>query len=217
VETFGQKPIASSSSRSRSVLFNFLLNESSGHEQCSAELIGFDLLMIDSAGTISVSPERDRPINKKLRLTVLFYVQEILRQFLARLAPQERVLLIGDADQDQGVEAGRPFEQMQEAGMRTAKLDEIVRQKDQALKSAVELLAAGQVSSALDVLQEQGRIKENCRCSITTLQQRKGDSIRTITERGKKRDAFSCGPGSNSTVIPPYCKRAGDVNPARTD
>jgi hypothetical protein len=46
------------------VLFNFLLNESSGHEQCSAELIGFDLLMIDSDGTISVSPERDMPIDK---------------------------------------------------------------------------------------------------------------------------------------------------------
>jgi ATP-dependent exoDNAse (exonuclease V) alpha subunit len=83
-----------------------------------------------------------------------------MRQFLARFAPQDRVLLIGDTRQHQGVEAGRPFEQMQEAGMRTAKLDEIVRRKDQALKSAVELLAAGQVSSALDVLQKQGRIKE---------------------------------------------------------
>jgi ATP-dependent exoDNAse (exonuclease V) alpha subunit len=83
-----------------------------------------------------------------------------MRQSLARLAPQDRVLLIGDTRQHQGVEAGRPFEQMQEAGMRTGKLDEIVRQKDQALKSAVELLAAGQVSSALDALQKQGRIRE---------------------------------------------------------
>jgi ATP-dependent exoDNAse (exonuclease V) alpha subunit len=82
-----------------------------------------------------------------------------MRQFLARLAPQDRVLLIGDTRQHQGVEAGRPFEQLQEAGMRTAKLDEIVRQKDPALKSAVELLATGQVSSALDALQKQGRVK----------------------------------------------------------
>ena len=44
--------------------------------------------------------------------------------------------------------------------MRTAKLDEIVRQKDPALKSAVELLATGQVSAALDLLQQQGRIRE---------------------------------------------------------
>jgi hypothetical protein len=40
------------------------------------------------------------------------------------------VLLIGDTRQHQGVEAGRPFEQLQEAGMRTAELNEIVRQKD---------------------------------------------------------------------------------------
>jgi len=70
------------------------------------------------------------------------------------------VLLIGDTRQHQGVEAGRPFEQLQEAGMRTAKLDEIVRQKDSALKATVEMLATGQVSAALDALGQQGRLKE---------------------------------------------------------
>lgn len=83
-----------------------------------------------------------------------------MREFLSRLGPDDRVLLIGDIRQHQGVEAGRPFEQLQDAGMRTARLDDIVRQRDPALKSAVELLATGQVSAALDVLQEQGRLKE---------------------------------------------------------
>ncbi len=83
-----------------------------------------------------------------------------MREFLARLGTNDRVLLIGDTRQHQGVEAGLPFEQLQEAGMRTAKLDEIVRQKDPALKSAVEMLATGQVSTALDALGQQGRIKE---------------------------------------------------------
>jgi conjugative relaxase-like TrwC/TraI family protein len=83
-----------------------------------------------------------------------------MRELLSRLGPHDRVLLIGDTRQHQGVEAGRPFEQLQEAGMRTAKLDEIVRQKDPALKSAVELLAKGQVSAALESLQQQGRVKE---------------------------------------------------------
>ena len=83
-----------------------------------------------------------------------------MREFLSRLGPQDRVLLIGDTRQHQGVEAGRPFEQLQEAGMRTSKLDEIVRQKDPALKSAVEMLATGNVSAALDSLQQQGRVKE---------------------------------------------------------
>ena len=84
-----------------------------------------------------------------------------MRDFLVRLGPHDRVLLIGDTRQHQGVEAGRPFEQLQQGGMRTAKLDEIVRQKDPALKSAVELLASGQTTAALDLLQQQGRIKEN--------------------------------------------------------
>ena len=83
-----------------------------------------------------------------------------MREFLARLGTNDRVLLIGDTRQHQGVEAGRPFEQLQEAGMRTAKLDEIVRQKDPALKSAVEMLATGQVSAALDALGQQGRVRE---------------------------------------------------------
>ena len=83
-----------------------------------------------------------------------------IREFLSRLGPDDRVLLIGDIRQHQGVEAGRPFEQLQEAGMHTAKLDEIVRQQDPALKSAVEMLATGQVSAALDALQQQGRVKE---------------------------------------------------------
>jgi conjugative relaxase-like TrwC/TraI family protein len=83
-----------------------------------------------------------------------------IRDFLTRLSPRDRVLLIGDIRQHQGVEAGRPFEQLQEAGMRTAKLDGIVRQQDPALKSAVELLATGQVSAALDVLQRERHVKE---------------------------------------------------------
>jgi conjugative relaxase-like TrwC/TraI family protein len=83
-----------------------------------------------------------------------------MREFLARLGQQDRVLLIGDTRQHQGVEAGRPFEQLQEAGMRTARLDEIVRQRDPELKSAVEMLAKGQASAALESLQQQGRVRE---------------------------------------------------------
>jgi len=83
-----------------------------------------------------------------------------IREFLSRLGAHDRVLLIGDIRQHQGVEAGRPFEQLQEAGMRTARLDEIVRQQDPALKSTVELLATGHVSAALEALQQQGRVKE---------------------------------------------------------
>jgi conjugative relaxase-like TrwC/TraI family protein len=83
-----------------------------------------------------------------------------MRDFLARIAPQDRVLLISDPRQHQGFSARQGFEHLREAGMRTAKLDEIARQKDPALKSAVELLAKGQVPAALDALQKQSRVKE---------------------------------------------------------
>ncbi|HEY2472435.1 MAG TPA: MobF family relaxase [Terracidiphilus sp.] len=83
-----------------------------------------------------------------------------IREFLGRLGPHDRVLLIGDIRQHQAVEAGRPFEQLQRAGMHTAHLDQIVRQKDPALKSAVELLATGRTAVALESLQRQGRVRE---------------------------------------------------------
>jgi conjugative relaxase-like TrwC/TraI family protein len=83
-----------------------------------------------------------------------------MHEFLHRLKEDDRVLLVGDVRQHQGVEAGRPFEQLQEAGMRTAHLDEIVRQRDPALKHAVEQLARGEVQGALADLQQQGRVHE---------------------------------------------------------
>jgi conjugative relaxase-like TrwC/TraI family protein len=83
-----------------------------------------------------------------------------IREFLQRVAPQDRVLLVGDTRQHQGVEAGRPFQQLQEAGMRTAKLQEIVRQKDPFLKSEVELLEKGQTAAAIESLKNRGKVNE---------------------------------------------------------
>jgi ATP-dependent exoDNAse (exonuclease V) alpha subunit len=65
-----------------------------------------------------------------------------MRAFLEKLKPQDRVLVIGDTSQHQAVGGGRPFEQMQQAGMRTSQLDQIMRQKNPELRRAVELLAA---------------------------------------------------------------------------
>jgi conjugative relaxase-like TrwC/TraI family protein len=83
-----------------------------------------------------------------------------MREFLERMGSRDRVLLIGDTRQHQGVEAGRPFQQLQEAGMNTAKLEEIVRQKDPALKATVEMLAHGQTAAAIEALRERGRVNQ---------------------------------------------------------
>jgi len=119
------------------------------------------------AGTLQAFLASVRPNETTAETRRLYFVDESslastrqVREFLTRLGPNDRVLLIGDTRQHQGVEAGRPFEQLQQAGMRTAKLDEIVRQRDPTLKSAVELLAHGQSAAALDRLQSQGRVQE---------------------------------------------------------
>ena len=57
-----------------------------------------------------------------------------MHTFVERLKENDRVLFVGDVRQHEAVEAGRPYAQLQEAGMRTARLDEIIRQKDPALK-----------------------------------------------------------------------------------
>jgi len=83
-----------------------------------------------------------------------------MHEFMERLHARDRVLLVGDTRQHEAVEAGRPFAQLQEAGMRTVRLEEIVRQKDPELKQAVEQLARGQVGAAVDNLNRQGRVHE---------------------------------------------------------
>lgn len=83
-----------------------------------------------------------------------------MHDFVTRLRPSERVLLVGDTRQHEAVEAGRPFAQLQFAGMHTAKLVEIVRQRDAALKQVVEQLAQGQVGEAVQGLERQGRVHE---------------------------------------------------------
>jgi conjugative relaxase-like TrwC/TraI family protein len=83
-----------------------------------------------------------------------------MHEFMQRLYRNDRVLLVGDSRQHEAVGAGRPFAQLQEAGMHTAKLDEIVRQRDPELKLAVEQLARGQVEAAVESLDQQGRVHE---------------------------------------------------------
>jgi len=83
-----------------------------------------------------------------------------MNEFLHLLKQNDRVLLVGDTRQHEAVEAGRPYQQLQEAGIQTARLDEIVRQKDPALKEVVEQLARGNVRGAIERLDTQGRVHE---------------------------------------------------------
>ena len=83
-----------------------------------------------------------------------------LHEFIERLRPNDRVLLVGDRRQHEAVEAGCPFAQLQDAGMKTVKLEEIVRQKNAELKEVVQQLARGNVREAINNLDQQGRVHE---------------------------------------------------------
>jgi conjugative relaxase-like TrwC/TraI family protein len=83
-----------------------------------------------------------------------------MRAFLEKIRPEDRVLVIGDTRQHQGVDAGRPFQQMQEAGMQTSKLGTIMRQKDPELLRAVQYLATNETEKGIALLSQQGRVTE---------------------------------------------------------
>ena len=63
-----------------------------------------------------------------------------------------RVVLVGDEKQLDAVDAGKPFAQLQRAGMKTAVMDQILRQRDPELKAAVEASLAGEIGRAFEKL-----------------------------------------------------------------
>ena len=76
---------------------------------------------------------------------------------LVRLAQRldvARVVLCGDHRQLQSVRPGQPFRLLQEAGLPTAVMDEIVRQRDPVIRKAVRDALAGRPARALAYLGE---------------------------------------------------------------
>lgn len=71
-----------------------------------------------------------------------------------------RMVLIGDTKQTEAIEAGKPFAQLQQAGMETARISEIQRQTDPALKTAVEHAAEGRAAQSLRQLTHVEELKE---------------------------------------------------------
>ncbi|MES0864812.1 MobF family relaxase [Ruegeria sp. SCPT10] len=74
-----------------------------------------------------------------------------------------RVVFVGDTQQLDAVAAGQPFDRLQEAGMRTAVMDEIRRQRDDTLRSTVYDAIRGDVKTAFQKLGENVQEHENPR------------------------------------------------------
>jgi conjugative relaxase-like TrwC/TraI family protein len=64
----------------------------------------------------------------------------------------DRVVLVGDKRQLRAIGAGQPFRQLQDHGMNTAEMNEIVRQKDKALLDVVEATRDGNLTYAIEEL-----------------------------------------------------------------
>jgi ATP-dependent exoDNAse (exonuclease V) alpha subunit len=78
--------------------------------------------------------------------------------YQARERGVERIIFVGDQRQHHAIEAGRPILQLQQAGMPTARLETIRRQRDPELRKAVALATAEKMAEVAALLGEQQRI-----------------------------------------------------------
>jgi conjugative relaxase-like TrwC/TraI family protein len=71
-----------------------------------------------------------------------------------------RMVMLGDTKQTEAIEAGKPFAQLQQHGMTTARLSEIQRQKTPELREAVELAAEAKTSRSLERIKHVREVKQ---------------------------------------------------------
>ena len=114
-----------------------------------------------------------------------------------------RVVLVGDEKQLGAVEAGKPFAQLRAAGMQTAVMDDIVRQRDAELKAAVRASLTGDVKGAFARL---------------------GDNIRQVEygdlgagKAGREAGAARSHPRTDGPRVQLHHRRYGDLHPPLQD
>lgn len=72
-----------------------------------------------------------------------------LNAFLSKARSQDRVLLVGNVRQHEGVKIGNPFVQLQNHGMQTARLEKIVQHKEERLRRGGKQPAGSEVKEAV--------------------------------------------------------------------
>jgi conjugative relaxase-like TrwC/TraI family protein len=102
---------------------------------------GPELWIVDESSLLAT-----RPVNELLNI--------------AQEEGVERIVFVGDQRQHYAIEAGAPLRQFLAENMAVAELTTIRRQKDPALKAAVELAAKGRPAEALHKLRQQLRVHE---------------------------------------------------------
>ena len=85
---------------------------------------------------------------------------KVAQELLERATKEQaRVILVGDTRQLSAIEAGNPFKSLQQAGMKTAYLNESLRQRTPELKLAVDLIALGRTEEGFARLEENSSIQ----------------------------------------------------------
>lgn len=106
-----------------------------------------------------------------------------------------RIVLIGDTKQFQAISAGAIFEQLQQRGMKTAVMEESLRQKTDALKESVKWIKAQDTDKAFSILENENSILESKDLIHSTIKAYEEDKEALIitslnSERVKINDAI---------------------------
>ncbi len=108
---------------------------------------------IDAATVAAFLTETAKPLDSHTILLVDEASMVSVKDMHAVLAKVEasnaKVVLVGDTKQLEAIDAGAPFRQLIESGVAHVNVGEIVRQRDQALRQAVTLAAAGKSAAAV--------------------------------------------------------------------
>ena len=131
-----------------------------GEADIPARTLQWFLTRYRDVGDGIASPERTEEARKALGGSVLILDEASMvgttqMRALTRIAAEtgvERLALIGDRRQLRAVEAGQPFALLQDAGMPTARMDEVVRQRDADLRQAVLHMVADEPRLAVEEL-----------------------------------------------------------------
>ncbi|TFL14062.1 conjugative relaxase [Pusillimonas caeni] len=117
-----------------------------------------------------------------------------------------RVVMMGDKEQTKAIEAGRPMHQLQDAGMQTALMGDIVRQTNLELRKGVELAAWGRSSEALHVIQDKlGAVAE-----VSDSQQRYeqvAEAFSSLSLASQRETLIVTGTNESRRVINEYVHR----------
>lgn len=110
-----------------------------------------------------------------------------------------RAVFLGDTAQTKAIEAGKPFDQLMKAGMETAHMEDIQRQKNPVLLEAVKLAAAGDAKGSLEKIAQITEVRDNgdrysqIVQSYVSLPRAERDNALVITGTNESREQINAG------------------------